>query len=98
MTIASTWEKTYHSITVSDGTDTHYKDWAWRGHRRSSQPWTGNDMDTYADKLAALVEALDVRDAVHVGHSTGGREAARSIALTGRSASPRRSGSAGFRL
>ena len=41
-----------------------------RGHGRSSQPWAGNDMDTYADDLAALVEALDLKDAIHVGHST----------------------------
>ena len=40
-----------------------------RGHGRSSQPWNGNDMDTYADDLAALVAALDLKDAVHVGHS-----------------------------
>ncbi len=44
-----------------------------RGHGRSSQPWNGNDMDTYADDLAALVEALDLTNAVHVGHSTGRR-------------------------
>jgi non-heme chloroperoxidase len=56
-----------------------------RGHGRSSQPWTGNDMDTYADDLAALVEALDVRDAVHVGHSTGGGEVARYIGRHGTS-------------
>ena len=43
-----------------------------RGHGRSSQPWNGNDMDTYADDLAALVEALGLTNAVHVGHSTGG--------------------------
>jgi len=48
-----------------------------RGHGRSSQPWDGNEMDTYADDLAALVEALDLRDAIHVGHSTGGGEVAR---------------------
>ena len=54
-----------------------------RGHGRSSQPWTGNDMDTYADDLAALAEALDLRDAVHVGHSTGGGEVARYIARHG---------------
>src|ERR1700675_625596 len=47
-----------------------------RGHGRSSQPWNGNDLDTYADDLAALVEALDLNDAVHVGHSTGGGEVA----------------------
>ena len=45
-----------------------------RGHGRSSQPWNGNDMDTYADDLAKLVEALDLKDAIHVGHSTGGGE------------------------
>jgi non-heme chloroperoxidase len=54
-----------------------------RGHGRSSQPWAGNDMDTYADDLVALVEALDVHDAVHVGHSTGGGEVARYIARHG---------------
>jgi non-heme chloroperoxidase len=48
-----------------------------RGHGRSSQPWQGNDMNTYADDLAALVEVLDLRNAVHVGHSTGGGEVAR---------------------
>src|SRR5260370_42142865 len=41
-----------------------------RGHGRSSQPWNGNDMDTYADDLAALVDTLDLKKAVHVGHST----------------------------
>src|SRR5213592_350823 len=50
-----------------------------RGHGRSSQPWQGNDMDTYADDLAALVEALDLKNAVHVGHSTGGGEVARYV-------------------
>ncbi|HZR81117.1 MAG TPA: alpha/beta hydrolase [Candidatus Binatia bacterium] len=54
-----------------------------RGHGRSSQPWNGNDMDTYADDLAALVEALDLKDAVHVGHSTGGGEVARYIGRHG---------------
>ena len=54
-----------------------------RGHGRSSQPWHGNDLDTYADDLAALVAALDLRDAVHVGHSTGGGEVARYIARHG---------------
>ena len=47
-----------------------------RGHGRSSQPWNGNDMDTYADDLAALVEKLDLKNAIHVGHSTGGGEVA----------------------
>ncbi|MHB1702222.1 MAG: alpha/beta fold hydrolase [Acidobacteriaceae bacterium] len=54
-----------------------------RGHGRSSQPWDGNDMDTYADDLAALVEALDLKDAVHIGHSTGGGEVARYIGRHG---------------
>jgi non-heme chloroperoxidase len=54
-----------------------------RGHGRSSQPWSGNDMDTYADDLAALVEELDLADAVHVGHSTGGGEVARYIGRHG---------------
>jgi non-heme chloroperoxidase len=56
-----------------------------RGHGRSSQPWNGNDMDTYADDLAALVEKLDVRDAIHIGHSTGGGEVARYIGRHGTS-------------
>jgi non-heme chloroperoxidase len=47
-----------------------------RGHGRSSQPWDGNDMDTYADDLAALIEHLDLKDATLVGHSTGGGEVA----------------------
>ena len=54
-----------------------------RGHGRSGQPWNGNDMDTYADDLAALVDALDLRDAIHVGHSTGGGEVVRYIARHG---------------
>ncbi len=54
-----------------------------RGHGRSSQPWHGNDMDTYADDLATLVEALDLKDAIHVGHSTGGGEVARYIGRHG---------------
>jgi non-heme chloroperoxidase len=54
-----------------------------RGHGRSSQPWTGNDLDTYADDVAALVEALDLTNAVHVGHSTGGGEVARYIGRHG---------------
>jgi non-heme chloroperoxidase len=54
-----------------------------RGHGRSSQPWNGNDMDTYADDLAALVEKLDLKNAIHVGHSTGGGEVARYIGRHG---------------
>jgi non-heme chloroperoxidase len=54
-----------------------------RGHGRSDQPWQGNDMDTYADDLAELVKKLDLKDAVHVGHSTGGGEVARYIGRHG---------------
>ncbi|MEN3367741.1 MAG: non-heme chloroperoxidase, partial [Burkholderiales bacterium] len=54
-----------------------------RGHGRSSQPWNGNEMDTYADDLAALVEALDLKGAIHVGHSTGGGEVTRYIGRHG---------------
>jgi non-heme chloroperoxidase len=54
-----------------------------RGHGRSSQPWNGNDMDTYADDLAELVKALDLRDAIHIGHSTGGGEVTRYIGRHG---------------
>ena len=54
-----------------------------RGHGRSSQPWNGNDLDTYADDLAALVEKLDLKNAIHVGHSTGGGEVTRYIGRHG---------------
>jgi non-heme chloroperoxidase len=54
-----------------------------RGHGRSSQPWNGNDMDTYADDLAALADTLDLKNAIHVGHSTGGGEVARYIGRHG---------------
>jgi len=54
-----------------------------RGHGRSSQPWTGNDMDTYADDLAALTDHLDLSQAIHIGHSTGGGEVARYIGRHG---------------
>lgn len=54
-----------------------------RGHGRSDQPWEGNDLDTYADDLATLVETLDLRDAIHIGHSTGGGEVARYIGRHG---------------
>lgn len=56
-----------------------------RGHGRSSQPWTGNEMDTYADDLATVTKALDLKDAVHIGHSTGGGEVARYIGRHGTS-------------
>ena len=54
-----------------------------RGHGLSSQPWQGNDMDTYADDLATLINALDLKDATLVGHSTGGGEVARYIGRHG---------------
>ncbi|RYZ39296.1 MAG: alpha/beta hydrolase [Myxococcaceae bacterium] len=56
-----------------------------RGHGRSSQPWDGNEMNTYADDLAALTGALKLRKAIHVGHSTGGGEVARYIGRHGTS-------------
>ncbi|MGX8014347.1 alpha/beta fold hydrolase (plasmid) [Mesorhizobium sp. ORM8.1] len=55
-----------------------------RGHGRSTQTWQGNDMDTYADDVAQLVKALDLRDAIHIGHSTGGGEVARYVARYGK--------------
>jgi non-heme chloroperoxidase len=54
-----------------------------RGHGRSDQPWDGNEMDTYADDLAALTEKLNLKNATHVGHSTGGGEVARYIGRHG---------------
>jgi non-heme chloroperoxidase len=59
-----------------------------RGHGRSTQTWGGNEMDTYADDLLALVQALDLKDAIHIGHSTGGGEVARFLGRhgTGRAA------------
>jgi len=54
-----------------------------RGHGRSSQTWNGNDMDTYADDLAGLIEALDLKDITLVGHSTGGGEVARYVGRHG---------------
>jgi non-heme chloroperoxidase len=51
-----------------------------RGHGRSAQTWTGNEMDTYAADVAALAEALDIKGAVHIGHSTGGGEVAHYMA------------------
>src|SRR5437764_1330570 len=54
-----------------------------RGHGRSSQPWNGNEMDTYADDLATLVAALDLHDTILIGHSTGGGEVARYIGRHG---------------
>jgi non-heme chloroperoxidase len=54
-----------------------------RGHGRSSQPWDGNDIDTYADDLATLVRTLNLKNAIHIGHSTGGGEVARYIGRYG---------------
>jgi non-heme chloroperoxidase len=54
-----------------------------RGHGRSTQTWDGNDMDTYADDLAALTDKLDLKNAIHIGHSTGGGEVARYIGRHG---------------
>jgi non-heme chloroperoxidase len=54
-----------------------------RGHGRSGQPWTGNDMNTYADDLAELVKTLDLKKVIHVGHSTGGGEVTRYIGRHG---------------
>jgi non-heme chloroperoxidase len=54
-----------------------------RGHGRSTQTWDGNDMDTYADDLAVLTDKLDLKNAIHVGHSTGGGEVARYIGRHG---------------
>lgn len=54
-----------------------------RGHGRSSQPWNGNDIETYADDLAALVDKLGLEKAIHVGHSTGGGEVTRYIGKYG---------------
>jgi non-heme chloroperoxidase len=56
-----------------------------RGHGRSTQTWQGNDMDTYADDVAQLATALDLKGAVHIGHSTGGGEVARYVARYGKS-------------
>jgi non-heme chloroperoxidase len=56
-----------------------------RGHGRSSQPWGGNDLDTYADDLAELAKQLDLKNAIHVGHSTGGGEVTRYIGRHGAS-------------
>ena len=54
-----------------------------RGHGRSTQPWMGNEMDTYADDLATLMDALDLKDAVMIGHSTGGGEVTRYLGRHG---------------
>src|SRR5262249_30019341 len=56
-----------------------------RAHGRSSQPWDGHNLDTYADDLATLIETLDLKDVTLVGHSTGGGEVARYIGRHGTS-------------
>ena len=61
-----------------------------RGHGRSDQPWTGNDMDTYADDLAALVEALDLKDAIHVVTRPAAAKSPTISAVTAPSVSLRR--------
>jgi non-heme chloroperoxidase len=85
------------TITVKDGSQIFYKDWGsgqpivfshgWplsgRGHGRSTQTWDGNEMNTYSDDLAALTEKLDLKNAIHIGHSTGGGEVARYIGRHG---------------
>jgi non-heme chloroperoxidase len=60
-----------------------------RGHGRSSQPWHGNDMDTYADDLSELIETLDLNGITLIGHSTGGGEVTATSAATAPSASPK---------
>src|SRR5260370_8740609 len=60
-----------------------------RGHGRSDQPGNGNDMDTYADDLAAVIDALDLKNAIMVGHSTGGSEVAPYIARNGSGPTPK---------
>ncbi|MGP0025219.1 MAG: alpha/beta fold hydrolase [Streptosporangiaceae bacterium] len=62
-----------------------------RGHGRSSQASSGNDMNGYADDLAAVIETLDLHDITPIGHSTGGSEVARYIGGTAPGESPRRS-------
>ena len=68
-----------------------------RGHGRSTQTANGNDMDTYAADVAELVEALDLKDAIHIGHSTGGGEVTRYVAQTVRAGWQKRFSSAQFR-
>jgi non-heme chloroperoxidase len=62
-----------------------------RGGGRSGQPWKGNDLDTYAEDLASVIETLDLRNVILVGHSTGGGEVTRYTGGTARAVSPRRS-------
>ncbi|MEX2191723.1 MAG: alpha/beta hydrolase, partial [Bacteroidota bacterium] len=77
---ADAWENQMHSLS-SNGYRCIAHD--RRGHGRSSQPWNGNDMDTYADDLSEVIESLDLKDVMLVGHSTGGGEVARYIGRHG---------------
>src|SRR6266511_4385284 len=78
------------TVTTKDGTQIYYKDWGSgqpvvfsHGWPLSEEAWDGNEMDTYADDLATLAETLDLTNAIHVGHSTGGGEVARYIGRHG---------------
>ncbi|HEY7789118.1 MAG TPA: alpha/beta hydrolase [Vicinamibacterales bacterium] len=77
---ADAWDEQLH-VLASQGYRAIAHD--RRGHGRSSQTWTGNDMNTYADDLAALVESLQLTEVIHVGHSTGGGEVVRYIGRHG---------------
>ncbi len=79
---ADSWEaQAFHLASNGFRVVTHDR----RGHGRSSQPWDGNDMDHYADDLAAVIEALDLRNVILMGFSTGGGEVARYIGRHGTS-------------
>ncbi len=66
------------------------------GHGRSTQTATGNDMDTYAADVAEVVKKLDLKDAIHIGHSTGGGEVTRYVAKHGKGRSPKQCSSVPF--